>query len=149
MTDTASPSLDTDLSTEKVASKIDEAIDKTSAAAKERVDKIGSTASKFADDAREVAGDAASRASGMVDRASQSLRSAADSLRDGSFQERTFGQLAATLADASDAIRDKDLAQIANDTKAFAKRNPILFIGGAALLGYAVSRMVSHSGDRS
>ena len=71
---------------------------------------------------------------------SSALRKAANDLRDGSPQERTFGYLANTLADASDSVREKDLGEMLDDVTGFARRNPLLFIGGAALLGFAATR---------
>lgn len=113
--------------------------------------------------ARETAGDAAdavreeatrqadSAKSGVADGVSDvasALRKAADEMRDGSPQERTFGQIASGLADVSDSIRGKDLGEMANEVSSFAKRNPMLFIGGIALAGFAVTRFATASGRR-
>ena len=73
------------------------------------------------------------------------LRRAADEMRSGSAQERTFGQMASALADASDTIRDKDLGELAGDISNFARRNPLAFLGGAALLGFAGTRLARAS----
>ncbi len=86
-------------------------------------------------------------ASGVSDVAA-ALRTAAGELRSGSPQERTLGQIAETLADASSAIRDKDLGEAAHDLSAFARRNPLIFLGGAALVGFAVTRFARASADR-
>ncbi|MBF9033861.1 hypothetical protein HKCCE2091_06385 [Rhodobacterales bacterium HKCCE2091] len=73
------------------------------------------------------------------------LRHAADELRTGSPQERTFGQMASALADVSDTVRDKDLGEIVGDLSDFARRNPLAFLGGAALLGFAGTRIARAS----
>ncbi|MFU1478240.1 hypothetical protein ACM25N_11255 [Roseovarius sp. C7] len=73
------------------------------------------------------------------------LRTAADELRDGSPQERTFSQLADGLADVSDTIRDKDLGEMVGGVNSFARRNPLLFLGGAALAGFAATRFARAS----
>ena len=73
------------------------------------------------------------------------LRKAADEMRDGSPQERTFGQLAEGLADASDAVRDRDVGQLAGDLSDFARRNPVAFLGGAALAGFVATRFARAS----
>ncbi len=73
------------------------------------------------------------------------LRKAAGDMRGGSAQERTFGQIASSLADVSDTIRDKDLGQVANEVSDFAKRNPLLFLGGVALAGFAATRFAMAS----
>ncbi|SEM98544.1 hypothetical protein SAMN04488003_107109 [Loktanella fryxellensis] len=77
------------------------------------------------------------------------LRKAAQESRSGSAQERTFGQIADTLADASDAISNKDLGTAISDIGEFARRNPLTFLAGAALAGFAVSRFVKASDRHS
>ena len=69
------------------------------------------------------------------------LRRAADELRAGSPQERTFGQMADALADVSETVRGKDFGEMAGDLSGFARRNPLAFLGGAALLGFAGTRI--------
>ena len=75
------------------------------------------------------------------------LRTAAEEMRSGSPQERTFGQIAEGLADASDALREKDLATMVEDVTQFARRNPLVFLGGAALIGFAATRFAKASGE--
>lgn len=74
------------------------------------------------------------------------LRTAAEDMRSGSPQERTFGQIAEGLADASDAMRDKDLSTMVQDVSTFARKNPLVFLGGAALVGFAATRFAKASG---
>lgn len=76
---------------------------------------------------------------------SRALRHASDELRDGSPQERTFGYMAGTLADLADTVRGKDLGEVVGDLSDFARRNPVAFLGGAALLGFAGVRMAKAS----
>lgn len=73
------------------------------------------------------------------------LRRAAGELRDGSPQERTFGHMADALADMSDTVRDKDLGEVAGDLSDLARRNPLAFLGGAALLGFVGTRVARAS----
>lgn len=75
------------------------------------------------------------------------LRTAASEMRNGSPQERTFGQIAEGLADASDAVRDKDLSTMVRDVTVFARKNPLVFLSGAALIGFAASRFAKASGS--
>lgn len=77
----------------------------------------------------------------------EALRRASSELRGGSAQERTLGAIASSLADASDAIRDKDMGQIVQMVSRVARENPVLFLGGAALLGFAASRYAKASGS--
>jgi hypothetical protein len=126
----------------------------------------GDTATRkgMADTARQTASDAADAARGMaadqteraksavaeeVSSVAHALRTAADDLREGSAQERTFAQIADTLADTAEAIRDKDLGQMMQEATAMARRHPMTFLGGAALLGFTAMRFAkaSREGD--
>ncbi|MCA1776477.1 MAG: hypothetical protein LC676_12950 [Loktanella sp.] len=137
-------------------------------ATKSRTEKVAETAKTAVEEARDtatsVASDATQRvkseardraeavqsgAAGEVDNVASALRKAASEARKGSPQERSFGQMAEVLADASEAIGQKDLGTIASDVSSFARRNPLLFIGGAALAGLAVSRFAKASGSEA
>jgi len=133
--------------TKKASKKIDDAVDESTKAATATVKELKSGAEDIASSARETAENTAQAVSAQIDRASDTLRGAANSLREGSLGDRTFGQMAASLADASDAIRDKDLGQLSRDAKSFARNNPVVFAGGAMLLGFAVALMMSGNGD--
>ncbi|WP_299673307.1 hypothetical protein [uncultured Roseobacter sp.] len=109
--------------------------------------------------ARDVAQDAASAAKDHAETAKSSvademsgvasaLRTAAEEMRSGSPQERTFGQIAEGLADASEAMRNKDLSEMVQDVSAFARKNPLVFLGGAALIGFAATRFAKASNTR-
>ncbi len=121
--------------------------------ARETSENLTEAARQTATDAsRAIREEAATRAdsakagvAGEVSDVASALRKAAEDMRDGSAQERTFGQIASTLADVSDTIRDKDLGQVANEVSDFAKRNPLLFIGGVALAGFAATRFAMAS----
>jgi hypothetical protein len=128
--------------------------------ARETSENLAEAARKTAADAgRGLREEAAMRAdsakagvAGEVSDVASALRKAAGDMRDGSAQERTFGQIASSLADVSDTIRDKDLGQVASEVSDFAKRNPLLFLGGVALAGFAATRFAmasSRSADDS
>ena len=94
------------------------------------------------------ANDAKSSVADEVSDVAMALRRASEDLRGGSATERTIGQIASTLADASDSLRDKDLGEIMQAASRVARNNPMLFLGGAALLGFAASRYAKASADR-
>lgn len=98
-------------------------------------------------EARTRADDAKADVATEVMDVATALRHAAEELRDGSAQERTLGQIAGGIADASDAIRDKDLGEIVEMASNLGRRNPALFLGGAALLGFVASRYAKASAD--
>lgn len=123
--------------------------------AKEKAADLAGQAKSAASD---LAQDAASAAKGQAEAAKASvadevsgvasaLRTAAEDMRSGSPQERTMGQIAEGLADASDAMRDKDLSTMVQDVSAFARKNPLVFLGGAALIGFAATRFAKASND--
>ncbi|SFR11435.1 hypothetical protein [Poseidonocella sedimentorum] len=88
---------------------------------------------------------AKSTAANEISDLGDALRKAADELQDGSPQARGLGQIAQSLADVSDTVRGKDLGEIVSDVTGFARRNPLAFIGGAALLGFAGTRLARAS----
>ena len=119
---------------------------------------VGDIASNLKSRAGDVAGTISSEAANYADRAkgtiadevqsvASALRTAADEMSRGSASERTFSQIANGLADASDAMRDKDLGQIVSVLSDYAKRNPLIFLGGAALVGFAATRCAKASSD--
>lgn len=110
------------------------------AAASHRLDQAVTGVRAQADDAKaDVADD--------VKDVATALRRASEELRGGSAQERTLGSIAGSLADASDSIREKDLGEIVEMVSKFGRDNPVLFLGGAALLGFAASRYAKATGD--
>ncbi|SDX86084.1 hypothetical protein [Citreimonas salinaria] len=101
------------------------------------------------DEAGHQAEEAQSRIASEAGDVAQALRKAAEASRDGSPQERTFGQIADALADASEGFNRKDLGELVSDANHFARRNPIAFLGGAVLLGFAAARFAKASSHRS
>lgn len=89
---------------------------------------------------------------GEVSSVGKALRRASEELRSGSPQERVFGQMATSLAEVADSISGRDVPQLIDDLEAFGRRNPMAFLGGAALLGFAGVRMArasrKHPGDQ-
>jgi hypothetical protein len=73
---------------------------------------------------------------------SETLRLIAKDLHDGSPQEQTVAQAIDSLADASDALREKDSNDAIQAIDMFARRNPIVFMGAAALAGFAATRLI-------
>ncbi len=104
-----------------------------------------SAAETTAAEAVDYADQAKSAAGHELKDVASAFRTAADEMRSGSPQERTFGQIADTLADASDAVRDKDFSEMVGAVTDFALRNPMTVVGGAALLGFAATRIAKAS----
>ena len=108
------------------------------------IDKFGAAVGE----AKLQADDAKASVAVEVNDVAQALRKASQDLRNGSAQERTLGQIANGLADASDALRDKDLGEIVQTISRIARQNPMLFLGGAAMFGFAASRFAKASTSR-
>jgi hypothetical protein len=134
--------------------------DQTNDAAREARSTIGSVAADIRSAASDKIGEAVTEARTRADDAkagvandvsdvAMALRRVSEDMRGGSVQERTLGAIAGSLADASDSIRDKDLGEMLDMVRTAARENPVLFIGGAALLGFAVSRYAKASGDQT
>lgn len=101
------------------------------------------------EDAKAKAHDAKDAVAEEVNTVATALRHASEELRDGSTQERVLGQIASTIADASDALRNRDIGEIFQWAGKVARDNPALFLSGAALLGFAASRYAKASSEHS
>lgn len=60
-------------------------------------------------------------------------------------QAQMADQLAAGLGDLAGALRDTDLDAVTRKVTHVARENPVLFLGGAALLGFAAARFLKSS----
>lgn len=70
---------------------------------------------------------------------------AAEEFDAGSFSRHAAQHVADRLSDAASAVRGSDFATLQSDVEAFARRNPLMFFGAAALAGFAVVRAVKAS----
>jgi hypothetical protein len=93
------------------------------------------------------AGEVKNAVAGEVGNVAAALRRAADDLRGGSVVEASIGMVANTLADASEAVRNKSFDDLMRSAGKVARDNPMLFFGGAMLLGFAVSRFAKATSD--
>lgn len=96
------------------------------------------------DKAREYADDGKSRATGLLQNLAEILADAS-----GSVEDKLGGQYAGVGRKASDSIRslastidERSIDDIVADARAFVQRSPAVAIGIAALLGFAVARVV-------
>ncbi len=91
------------------------------------------------------------RSADEVSRTSHALETAASEFESGSLQHQLFHRAADGLSELSETLRGRSIDQIAGDLASFGRRNPAAFLGGAALVGFAVARFArasrSHGGD--
>ncbi len=87
------------------------------------------------------------RTADEVSHTAHALETAAGEFEDGSLQHQLLNRAASGLSDLSGTLRGKSIDQIAGDLANFGRRNPAAFLGGAALVGFAVARFAraSHS----
>lgn len=58
-------------------------------------------------------------------------------------------RLAGTVGNLATRLREGSIDDLVGDTRAFARRNPALFIAGGVLAGFALARLVKASAQRS
>ena len=102
---------------------------------------------------------AASQLSVQKDRAAEGLGSVADALRQTSRQLEQqqaagpIGDYAARAADQIDRfstyLQHRDVNQIVGEVERFARREPVLFLGGAFALGALAARFLKSSSDQA
>ncbi|GLO69275.1 hypothetical protein MACH17_07920 [Phaeobacter inhibens] len=93
-------------------------------------------------EARARAEEAQAQAAGEAAAVARAADAAASELPQGSFQAEAAQQLAQGLEQFADKVRTADLDKVLRDTGDFARKNPMLFLGGAALLGFAATRFL-------
>lgn len=87
---------------------------------------------------------------GTLDMASKLLRTAGDTVRD---QEKpgvadTITGVADRLETWSSSIREQDVDKLLDETKQLAQKQPLLFVAGAATLGFVGARFFSSSAKK-
>jgi hypothetical protein len=91
-----------------------------------------------------------------LDQAATGVESVADSIRrvsaDMEPDQPQIAEFALTAADQAQALagylRENDVRHIIGNVESFARRQPLLFIGGAFLLGMAASRFIRAAGGQ-
>ena len=118
-------------------------------AASDIADKARSNAETLAAKARTAAEskveEAAARTRSAIDEKAASLRSASSSFEPGSYEAQAADYVAANLSRAADFVREQDFSTLTNDVTRFARQNPAIFLGGAAVVGFALARMLKAS----
>ncbi|MEJ6389470.1 hypothetical protein [Gymnodinialimonas ulvae] len=118
-------------------------------AAKDVAAKAKAEASSTADDIKDAVAD---KADDVMDDVAAKADAHADDLRDAgaAFENNPYARQAAeqisdSLTQMASTLRDTDLSTLQNDVSAFARRNPLVFFGSAAALGFLAGRAVKAS----
>lgn len=98
-----------------------------------------------ADKVRDAADAAQSQAAREMQSTADAANAAADALAPGAVQAQAAQLVADHLEDAAHRVRNLNVDQTVRDVSAFARRNPLLFLGGAALAGFAATRFLKAS----
>ena len=77
------------------------------------------------------------------DRLAHALRGAADQTQEAS--ARVFDAAASGVSAATDRLRGNGLTELVDSTRDLARRNPIAFAAGAAVVGFALARLLQGS----
>lgn len=111
------------------------------------------TAQQMADDAVNAAKSEAkarahavkSRAAAEVAELAGSLRAAAGNARPGSVPAKGFARAAEELDHATRAIETAEFQETVSAARDFARRNPLVFLAGAGIAGFALGRFMRAS----
>lgn len=130
---------------------------------------IGDTARKAAEDLKETGQQALSGAKSVMGNTMSDLKSSAtakaeevretiadegermaSSLRDAAGQQsgvqsRVLETMASGVSSVSDTIRSRDVSTLMADVQSFAKRNPAIFVAGAAAAGLLIARLAAQA----
>ncbi|MFP7571162.1 hypothetical protein [Marivita sp. S2033] len=117
---------------------------------KSTADQIKDRASELADDAKEAVTDTAREeakqardsAIHQADATADAARAAGSEFDQGSIQAAAMQQLGNQIENVASALRDKPVDEMFDDVVVFARKNPLLFLGGAAILGFAAARFM-------
>lgn len=111
--------------------------------ARARVEKAADKATEMARREAETAADAVTgHAEREVSSAAKAAAAASEEFTPGTPQAHAADHLAGSLHQVADVLRETDLNKAAGQVTRFARENPVLFLGGAALLGFAAGRFL-------
>ncbi|WP_425099429.1 hypothetical protein [Tropicibacter sp. S64] len=135
---------------DRTATHIKDAAETTAAdlrqAAEDAADHVRDTAETKLDDGAHALTD------GVTDRGdayADAARRAGSQFPAGSLEERAMQEIANRIDGALSHVRDKGFDELSRDVATFARRNPLLFLGGAVLAGFAAARVLKAETPRA
>jgi hypothetical protein len=118
-------------------------------AAQERLHDVKDAALASLGDARsaatEKAGEAKDQAADEIARTARGLRTAADEMEGSPLQQDLLREAADGLQQIAQAVQGKSLGRMAAELSDFGRQNPVGYLGGAALVGFALARFARAS----
>lgn len=99
-------------------------------------------------EARHQAEDVGDAAAEEAQKVANAAEAASNEFDPGSLQAQAVEHLASTIEDFARQVRSTDIDRVAKSVSSFARSNPMLFVGGAALLGAAATRFLKSRAPR-
>ena len=143
---------DTNQAAADLGAAVEQAKTKVKGKAKEIVEQSQTTATSMADSAR---GTVKSTLTGQKDNVADHLLATAQAIQSASDQLKEHGtpfvseyaeKAVTSITEFSGTLKEKQVEQIVADTEAFARRNPGLYLGAAAVAGLLAARFLKSSG---
>ena len=119
------------------------------AAAQERFGDIRDTALSSLDEAKSAATEKGEetkdQAAGEIARTAVGLHAAADKMEGSPFQQDLLREAADGLKQIAHVVEGKSIGTIIGELSEFGRQNPVAYLGGAALVGFALARFARAS----
>jgi hypothetical protein len=119
------------------------------AAATERLSDIRDAALSSFDEAKSAAAgkveETKEQAAGEIARTAQGLEAAAKEMEGSPLQQDLLREAAAGLKQIAHAVEGKSIGAMAGELSEFGRQNPVAYLGGAALVGFALARFARAS----
>ncbi len=118
-------------------------------AAKERLHDLRDAAQSSLEDVKLAAADKTDVLKGQtadeIDRTARGLEAAADELEGSPLQQDLLREAADGLKQIARAVQGKSIGAMAGELSEFGRQNPLAYLGGAALAGFALARFARAS----
>ena len=122
------------------------------AAAQDRLGNLRDAALTSLDEAKstatEKAGEAKAQAADEISRTARGLEAAAAEMEGSPLQQDLLREAADGLKQIAHAVEGKSLGTMAAELSEFGRQNPVAYLGGAALVGFALARFARASKPR-
>ena len=119
------------------------------AAAQERMGGLREAALSSVDEAKSAAiekvDETKEQAAGEIARTAESLAAAAEKMEGSPFQQDLLREAADGLKQIAGAVEGKSIGAMAAELSEFGRQNPVAYLGGAALVGFALARFARAS----
>ena len=105
----------------------------------------GEALSDAKESAQEKAESVKGQAADEIERTAHGLEAAADELGDAPLQQELLREAADGLSQLARTVQNKSLGALVGDLSDFGRQNPVAYLGGAALAGFALARFARAS----